>query len=71
MSIESTCFLLQCDPSHVRSVFVDRVIHFGESLGDQVKGRSPKNLKSSIEVASVLHMKVHVPSFNVILISSQ
>ena len=40
-------------------------------MGDQVKGRSPKKLKSLIEVPNVVHVKVHVPSFNVILISSQ
>ena len=57
--------------SHLRSAFLDRVIHFGETLGDQVKGRSPKNLKWLIEVPSVVHMKVHVLSFNMILISSQ
>ena len=26
-------------------MFVERVIHFGENLGDQVKGRSPKKAK--------------------------
>ena len=31
-------------------MFLDRVIRFGETLGDQVKGRSPKKLKSLIEV---------------------
>ena len=30
-------------------MFLDRVVHFGEILGDQVLGRSPKNLKSSID----------------------
>ena len=39
-------------------------------MGDQVKGRSPKKLKSIIEVPNVVHMKVHVLSFNMILISS-
>ena len=34
-------------------MFLDRVIHFGEPLGDQVKGRSPKKLKSFIEVPNV------------------
>ena len=33
---------LQYDASHLRSVFVDQVVHFGESLGDPVKGCSPK-----------------------------
>ena len=40
-------------------------------MGDQVKGRSPKKLKSLIEVSNVVHVKVHVLSFNMILISSQ
>ena len=52
-------------------MFLDRVIHFEETLGDQVKGRSPKNLKSLIEAPNVVHVKVHVLSFNMILISSQ
>ena len=56
--------------SHLRSVFLDRVIHFGKTLGDQVKGRSPKTLESIIEVPNVVHLKVHVLSFNMILISS-
>ena len=54
-----------------RSVFLDRVIHFRETLGDQVKGRSPKELKSLIEVPKVVHATVHVLSFNMILISCQ
>ena len=51
-------------------MFLDRVIHFGETLGDQEKGPSPKKLESLIEVPSVVHVKVHVPSLNMILISS-
>ena len=51
-------------------MFLDRVINFGETLGDQVKGRSPKNLESLIEVPNVVHVKAHVLSFNMILISS-
>ena len=39
-------------------------------MGDPVKGRSPKKLKSLIEVPNVVHRKVHVLSFNMILISS-
>ena len=39
-------------------------------MGDQVKGRSPKKLKSLIELPNVVHLKVQVLSFNVILISS-
>ena len=56
--------------SHLRSVFLDRVTHFGETLGDQVKGRSPKKLENVIEVPYVTFLKVHVLSFNMILISS-
>ena len=48
-------------------MFLDRVIHFGESLGDQVKGRYPKKLKSLIEVPNAVLLKVHVLSFNMIL----
>ena len=48
-------------------MFLDRVIHFGETLGDQVKGRSPKRLKSLIEVPNVVDENVHVLSFNMIL----
>ena len=53
-----------------RSVFLDRVIHFVKILGDQVKGRSPKKLKSFIEVPKVAHLKVYVLSFNMNLFSS-
>ena len=51
-------------------MFLDRVIHFGDTLGDEVKGRSPKKLKWLIEVPYVVHVRVHVLSFNMILISS-
>ena len=51
-------------------MFLDRVIYFGETLGDQVKGHSPKTLESLIEVPNVVHAKVHVLNFNMILISS-
>ena len=51
-------------------MFIDRVIQFGETLGDQVKGRSSKKLKSLIEVPNVVHVEVHILSFNMILISS-
>ena len=36
-------------------------------MGDQVKGRSLKKLESLIEVPNVVHVKVHVLSFNMIL----
>ena len=52
-------------------MFLDRVIHFGVSLGDQVKGGSPKKLESLIEVSNVVQVKVHVLSFIMIFISSQ
>ena len=39
-------------------------------MGDQVKGRSQKKLKSLTEVPNVVPVKVHVVSFNVIAISS-
>ena len=39
-------------------------------MGDQVKGRSQKNLESLIEVPNVVHVKVNVLCFNTILISS-
>ena len=51
-------------------MFLDRVIRFLETLGDQVKGRSPKKLKSLIKVPNLVHVKVHVLSFYIILISS-
>ena len=40
-------------------------------MGDQVKGRSPKKLKSSTEVPNIMLVKIHVLSFNMILFSSQ
>ena len=48
-------------------MFLDRVILFRVTLGDQVKGRSPKKLKSLIQVPNVVPVKVHVLSFNIIL----
>ena len=56
---------------HVSSMFRDRVNHLGVTVGDKVKGRSPKKLKQLIEFPNVVHVKVHVLSFNMILISSQ
>ena len=58
-------------PKKLKSLmFLDRVIHFGETLGDKVRVRSLKKQKKLIEVTSVVHVKVHVLSFNMILISS-
>ena len=51
-------------------MFPDRVIHFRKNLGDQVKSRSPKKLKSLIRVTYVAHLKVQVLSFYMILTSS-
>ena len=39
-------------------------------MGDQEKGRSPKKLKSLMDVPIVAHLKVQVPSFNMNLIFS-
>ena len=43
---------------------------FREKFGDQVKGRSPKKLKSLIVVHYVAHLKIQVLSCNMNLISS-
>ena len=53
-----------------RSVFLDRVIRLGGNLGDEEKCRSPKKLKSLIEVPYVAHLKVQVLSFYMNLIFS-
>ena len=50
-------------------MFLHRVINFYENLGNKVKGRSPKKLESLIEAPNVVHVKVHVLSLNIILIS--
>ena len=52
------------------SVFLDRVIHFRGNLVDQVKGRSPKKLKSLIEVPYVALLKAQSPIFNMNLFAS-
>ena len=51
-------------------MFLDQGVHFRENLGDQVKGRSQKELKSSIRVPYIAHRKVHVLIYNMTLISS-
>ena len=51
-------------------MFLDRVIDFGGTLGDQVKGCSPKKLESLIEVPNLVLVKVYVLNFNMILVSS-
>ena len=51
-------------------MFQDRVVHFGENLREQVKGRSPKKLRLLIAVPYVAHLNVQALSFNMILFSS-
>ena len=51
-------------------MFLDRVIHFGETLGDQVMGRSLKRLESLIVVPNVIQVRVVVLCCDMILISS-
>ena len=57
--------------SHLRSVFLDRVIHFGETLGDEVKRRRPEERRLGKEGRNVGYMKEQALSFNIILIASQ
>ena len=63
LSLNMNLFLL-------RSRLLDRVIHFGENLGNQVKGHSSKKIKSLIEVPCLALLKVQVPSFNMNLFYS-
>ena len=56
--------------SLLRSVFLDQFTNFGKNLGDQVKDRPPKKLKSLIEVPYVALLKVQFPGFNMNLFSS-
>ena len=71
MSSESTCFWLQYDPSLISVACSETELSISRgNLVDQVKGRSPEKLKSLIEVPNIVHVKVHVLSFNMILISS-
>ena len=51
-------------------MFLDRVIHFGETFGNQVKVHSPKKLKTLTDVPILGNMKLHVLIINMILISS-
>ena len=48
-------------------MFLDQVSHFEKNLGDQVKGRLPKKLKSLIEVLYVLQVKENILNFDMIL----
>ena len=51
-------------------MLLDRVVHFGENLGEQVKGRPTSKVKSLTEVPYVTRLKVQVLRFNMNLISS-
>ena len=52
-------------------MFLDRFVNFGENLGEQVKGRPTRKLKSLIEVHYVMCLKAQVLSLNMNLISSR
>ena len=70
-SLESTGCKLQYEPYFfLRSLFLEQFIHFGKNWGDQVKDRSPKKVKSLIEVPYVALLKVQFLSFNTNLFSS-
>ena len=56
IQVPSITMILIAAPGRVQ----DRVVPFGKKLGEQVKGRSPKELKSLFEVPNVVHMKAHV-----------
>ena len=51
-------------------MLLDRVIHFRKNLGDQGKCRSPKKLKSLLEVPYVALLKEQVLSFKTNLFSA-
>ena len=51
-------------------MFLDRVIHIGETLGDHVKGRSPIMPTAIIEDPNLVHVIAHNLSINMILIPS-
>ena len=46
-------------------MFLDRVVHFGEYVGEQVKGRPTRKLKSLIEVPYLTRLKGQDLGFNV------
>ena len=51
-------------------MFLDRVVHFGKNLGEQVKGRPTTKLKSLIEVPYVKCLEIQVLSCNMNLFYS-
>ena len=68
---ESTRSKLQYDPSLTSVPCSSTDFSTSGKLAEiRKKGRSPKKLKSLIEVPNVVHVKVNVVSFNMILISS-
>ena len=67
---ECTGAKLQYEPFPSMQCVPEPGYPFREKFGDQGKCRSQKKLKSLIEVPNVVHEKVHVPSFNMILTSS-
>ena len=69
--VKVQCSQLQYEPSPTSIACSQTELFISEKrLGDQVKGRSPKKLKSLIEVPNVFQVKEHSFSFNMILISS-
>ena len=52
-------------------MFLDRVVYLEENLGEQVKGRPTRKLKSLMEVPYVTRLKVQVLSLDMNLISSR
>ena len=51
-------------------MFLDRVVHFGAILGDQVKGHPTRKLKSLRDVPYVMRRKILVSRLNMNLVSS-
>ena len=49
-------------------MFLDRVIHFGETLGDKVKDRSVKKNETLVVVPSVVGINVNVVRLNLLFI---
>ena len=67
---ESTCSKLEYDPYLISVACSYTWLSIWGNLGDQAKGRSPKKLKSLIEVPYVAHLQLQVLSFNMNLIFS-
>ena len=68
---ESTGCKLQCEPYVFSVVCSQKNLSISENnLGDQAKDRSPKKVRSLIEIPYVALQKVQFPSFNINLFSS-